>query len=407
MRRVVVTGMGIWSCIGQDLQTVTESLKQGRPGIIFDPARIEYGLQSGLVGNVPRPDLKPYLPRKARQMMSEDAEYAYMAARQALEQAGITEQYAQNNEIGIIWGSEGSSHQQEYSRIMEQEHCSALIGYNAIFRSVTSSAAVNLSFLLHLRGVNMTIDAACASSLHAIGVASMYVKQGLQDIILVGGSNELAKENIGNIVVDSQFVDTKYNTIPQLASRPYDKDAVGEILSGGAAALVVEEYEHAKERGATILAEIIGYGFATGQNGEIYLPDWYAEQQAVLRAIQSAGIQPRDIDYVRSHATSNRISDPIEAYSLQKLFGELHTPISATESITGHEGAMVGASGTVYAILMLLNGFIAPNINLKNPVKEAQNLNIIRETTFMNLNIVLNSAIGLGGMNSAIVLKKI
>lgn len=407
MRRVVVTGMGIWSCIGQDLQTVTESLKQGRSGIIFDPPRIEYGLQSGLVGNVPRPELKPYLPRKARQMMSEDAEYAYMAARQALEQAGITEQYAKNNEIGIIFGSSFNSHQQEYSRIMEQERCSALIGYNALFRSTSYSASMNLSSIFHLRGINMTIDAACASSSHAIGTALLYIKQGLQDMIVVGGSNEIAKENIGNIVLDSLCIDTRYNDSPSKASRPFDQDAVGEIPSGGAAVLVLEEYEHAKARGANILAEIIGYGFASGQGGEIYLPDQYAEQQSIQRAIAAAGLQPRDIDCVRSHTTSNIVSDPIESKALQQVFGECQTPITATESMSGHEGNMAGASGAVYSILMMQNSFIAPTINMDNPIKEARDLNIVRATVQKEIRIMLSSAIGLGGINSAIVFRKI
>ena len=188
MNRVLITGMGIWSCIGQDLQTVTESLKLGRSGIIFDPQRIEYGLHSGLTGNVPRPNLKPLLPRKYRATMSEDAEYAYMAAKQAFEQAGVDDTYLRANEVGIIFGNDGNPHVHEYLNIMEEEHDSLLLGPNAVFQSSTSSPTMNLSTIFHLKGINMCVGAACASGSHAIGLATMYIRQGMQNMILVGGS---------------------------------------------------------------------------------------------------------------------------------------------------------------------------------------------------------------------------
>ena len=407
MRRVVITGMGLWSSIGQDLQTVTESLRLGRSGIIYDQSRVDYGYQSGLVGNVPKPDLKPFLPRERRNLMSNDAEYAYMATQQAFDQAKLSEEFLQDNEVGIIWGGLTNSHQQEYSRIMEETHCSSLLGYTAMFQYDASSAVINLSSIFNLRGVNMTIDAACASSAHAVGVASLYIKNGLQDTILVGGSSEIVKESIGYILVDALLSDTRYNQKPGLASRPFDKDAVGAILSGGAAALVLEEYEHAKARGANILAEIVGYGFASGVKGLPWLPDVNAEIKSLERALINANIQPKDVDFLHSYAVSDTIGDAIEAKAIQQVFGGYYTQISSTDSITGHEGGMAGASGIVYSVLMMQNGFIAPNINCDNPIEEAKELNIIRSTTQCNLNTILSSSSGLAGIQCAIVLRKI
>lgn len=409
MKRVVITGMGIWSCIGQDLQTVTESLKQGRSGIIFDPARIEYGMQSGLVGNVPKPDLKPYISRKARMMMSEDAEYAYMAARQAFEQAGIDEAYLQNNEVGIIWGNEGNAHQIEYNKIMEEEHSSTLIGYNAMFRSLTSSAAINLASIFHLKGIKFNLSAGCASAAHAIGVATTFIRQGIQDVILVGGSQSINMKDINGLVVDSltSFPD-EYTKTPTKACRPFDQKASGGVMSGGASGLVIEEYEHAIQRGVPILAEIIGYGFSSGTQEEIYLPDADAEKRAIDHALLESNFSIKDIDCICSHANTNIISDSVEAKMLSGLLSGFPIPIVAVESITGHEGGMSGASGMVYSILMLKNSFLTPNINLENPIDEAHTLNIVTQIiSNYSINTVLVNSIGIGSSYSSIIIKKI
>ena len=402
MRRVVITGMGIWSSIGQDVQTVTESLKQGRSGIVFDPKRIEYGLQSGFVGSVPRPDLKPLLSRKTRQTMSEDAEYAYMAVRQAFDHAGISDEYLRQNEVGVIWGSDGNSHQQEYGKIMEEERCSALIGYNAAFRSSPSSAVINLSSIFPLRGVNMTINAACAGSMHAMGVASMFIQNGLQDIILVGGSDELSPSGIPIILVDS--LSTIHAPMDVCL---FDKNAAGNVATGGAAALIVEEYEHARARGANILAEISGYGFASGQGAEIYLPDWQAEYQSMKRALDNANMSISSISCIIARTDGHPVSDQSDALALTALCEERDIPITATDSITGHGDAISGTARTIYGLLMMQNDFIAPTVNLRNVIDEAQNLNIIRQMQNFSIDRMLISAGGTGGTYSAIILKKV
>ena len=413
MIRVVVTGMGIWSCIGQDLQTVTESLKQGHSGVIFDPKRMEYGLHSGLVGNVPRPDLKPLLPRKFRATMSEDSEYAYMAARQAFEQAGISDEYLRQNEIGIIFGNDANMHMLDYMQVMEEEHDSSLIGPNALFQGETSSVTMNLSTIFHLKGINFCVGAACASSSHAIGLASLLIQQGKQDAILVGGSCVLDMR--GSAATDAIEAISHNNEHPELASRPFDKDRDGMVPSGGAAALVLEDYEHAMARGATILAEVCGYGFSSNGTDEISMPSADAEYIAMKRAIEDAGLQPSDIDYVNAHGTSTIIGDIEEAKALTCLFVsenreskiENRPFISSTKSMTGHENWMAGASEAVYSILMMQHNFVAPNINLEHKIEEAKELNIATETIYTPINTVLSNSSGMGGTNSALVFRKV
>lgn len=413
MKRVVVTGMGIWSCIGQDLQTVTESLKEGRSGIVFDPKRIEYGLHSGLVGNVPHPDLKPLLPRKFRATMSEDAEYAYMAARQAFAQAGIDDEYLKQNEVGVIFGNDGNVHILDCMPIMEEEHDSRMIGPNHIFRGFTSSVTMNLAIVFHLRGINMSIGAACASGAHAIGQAAMFIRQNMQDIILVGGSCMLDMRGVA--MVDAIDALSQRNNSPQEAMQPFDKDRDGFVPSGGAAALVLEEYEHAIARGATILAEVVGYGFSSNGIEEISMPSAEAEYTAMKRALDDAGLQPSDIDYVNAHATSTPLGDIEEAKALTRLFISENREskignrpyISSTKSMTGHENWMAGASEAVYSILMMQNNFVAPNINLENVIDEAKDLNIVRETIYPPIRTVLSNSSGMGGTNSALVFRKI
>lgn len=405
MKRVVVTGMGIWSCIGQDLQTVTESLRQGRSGIIFDPKRIEYGLHCGLVGNVSRPDLKPLLPRRYRVSMGEDSEYAYMAARQAFEQAGINDEYLRQNEVGIIFGEEPSAmgiigaHQ-----IMEQEHDATMIEPSLLFKQGSSSVSMNLSTIFHLRGIGFCVSGACASSSHAIGVGSMFIRNGTQSIILVGGSIDSYMLNM--VATDAIEALSLRNDNPHQASRPFDCDRDGMVPSAGAAAIILEEYEHAKARGATILAEVCGYGFSSNGIEEISAPDAEAEYIAMKRALDDAGLQPSDIDYVNAHGTSTPLGDIEEAKALMRLFGS-KPYISSTKSMTGHENWMAGASETVYSILMMQNGFVAPNINLENVIDEAKDLNIVRETIYTPIRTVLSNSSGMGGTNSALVFRKI
>ena len=405
MRRVVVTGMGIWSCIGQDLQTVTESLRQGRSGIIFDPRRIEYGLRSGLVGNVPRPNLKPLLPRKFRATMSEDAEYAYMAARQAFEQAEIDEDYLKNNEVGIIWGSDYITNGKvECCQIMRKERDASMVEPNTLFKSETSSASMNLSSIFHLRGVNLSMASACASSLQALCTAATFIREGLQDVIIVGGANEISPN--GALMLDAMDGVSLRNNNPSEASRPFDVDRDGLVSSGGAAALILENYEHALKRGADLLFEIKGYGFSA--DGKYFLDrDYHSIVVAMENAIKDSKINTNDIDYVNSSASSGEWDDIYEAKALATLFSGTSVWVSSTESMTGHEHNMAGASETIYTALMMRDDFIAPNINVKELIPEAKSLNIALHTIYQPINIAMINNTGLGGINCSLIISKI
>ncbi len=403
MRRVVITGMGIWSCIGQNLETVTESLLQGKSGIVFDHKRIEYGLQSGLVGAVPPPNV--LIKRQLRENLSDDAKFAYVATQQALRLAKITDDYLKENEVGIIWGNDGNSSMVEHDRIMKEEKDSLYLGSSALFKEETSSPSMNLATIFHLRGVNMTVSSACASSTNAIGVATTFIRQGRQDMIIVGGS---ASQDIYYMpMYDATLGISTNNNNPQKASRPFDIDRDGIIPSSGGASLILEEYEHAKERGADILAEIIGYGSVCGGVDDIFQPYNEGMYNAMQKALKNAGVKSSDIDVVNSAAPSSKRDDWEEAIALSRLFANGETLISSTESMTGHEGWMAGASETIYSILMMQNGFVAPNINLHEKIEVAKDLHIPNKTIYRDINMVLNNSIGLGNSYSAIILKKV
>ena len=406
MRRVVVTGMGIWSCLGQDLQQVTDSLRQGRSGIGLEPERIAYGYQSALTGLVPHPDLKKLLNRRQRAGLSEEAEYAYMATRQAFAGAGIDEDYLAQNEVGIIFGNDSSAKPVlESANIMAEKHDTQLLGSGLIFQAMNSTVNMNLSTIFHLRGINFTVSAACASGSHSIGLAYMFIKQGLQDVILAGGAQETNFYSM--VTFDALGTFSMRMDDPTRASRPFDRDRDGLIPSGGAAALVLEDYDHAVRRGATIIAEICGYGFSSNGSG-ISQPSDSGSVIAMQRAMDDAGVTADDIDYVNAHATSTPQGDVYEAIALTRLFEGRHALISSTKSMTGHECWMAGASEVIYSLLMMQGRFVAPNINLDNPLPEAATLNFARNTVEdIDLNVILSNSFGFGGTNSALVIRSL
>ena len=271
-RRVVITGMGIWSCLGTDLETVRQALYEGKSGIGLDEERLAYGYRSGLTGMVPKPVLtKKDLDRHIRAGMSEEAEYAFMAARQALKGAKVDADYLTENEVGCIFGNDSSAKPVvESARIMDEKHDTAMLGYGLVFQSMNSTVNMNLSTIFRLRGVNFTISAACASGSHAVGIGYMLIKQGLQDMVLCGGAQETNYYSMASF--DALRTFSIRMDEPAKASRPFDKDRDGLVPSGGAAALVLEDYDHAVARGAEILCEVAGYGFSSNGGG-ISQPD--------------------------------------------------------------------------------------------------------------------------------------
>lgn len=402
-RRVVITGMGIWSCIGHNKKEVTDSLSAGKSGIGIQPSRLEYGYQSALTGIVDTPILKGVLDRRTRTGLSEEAAFAYMAAKEAFDEAGITPEYMAQNEIGIIFGNDSSAQPViEAHEIMNEKHDSALIGSGYIFRSMNSTVNMNLSTIFKLKGINFTISAACASGSHSIGIAAMLIRQGLQDIVLAGGAQETNIYSMSSFDALGTF--SKRMDEPQKASRPFDAGRDGLVPSGGAAALVLEDYDHAIARGATILAEVAGYGFSSNGGG-ISQPSDDGSEIAMRRALADAGVTADQIDYVNAHATSTPQGDDLEALALKRIFSGKKALISSTKSMTGHECWMAGASEAVYSVLMMQNNFVAPNINLETPSESAQGLNIATKTIRTPLKLVLSNSFGFGGTNSAIVLR--
>lgn len=402
MKRVVITGMGIWSCLGQNQDEVARSLSEGKSGIGIDPFRTEYGLRSPLTGIVPMPDLKPLLHRRLRTGMSEEAMYAYMASREAFAQAGIDEQYLLDHEVGVLFGNDSTAKATiEGHEILREKHDSALMGSGLIFQSMNSTVNMNLSTIFHLRGINFSVSAACASGSHAIGLGALFIRQGLQDTVLVGGAQEVNAYAMASFDALGTF--STRTDAPAKASRPFDRDRDGLVPSGGAAALVLEDYDHAKARGARILAEVCGYGFSSNGGG-ISQPSEEGSFIAMQRALADAAVGADRIDYVNAHATSTPQGDAEEAMALSRLFAGQRAWISSTKSMTGHECWMAGASEAVYSVLMMQHGFVAPNINLEHIDERAASLRLAAETVRTPLQTVLSNSFGFGGTNSALVL---
>lgn len=405
MKRVVITGIGIYSCLGKNLEEVAKSLYDGKSGIGIDPMRTEYGYRSPLTGIVERPNLKGVLDRRARVCLPEQGEYAYVATAEAFSNAGIDMDYLLNNEVGILYGNDSSAKAViEAHTIATEKKDTTLMGSGAIFQSMNSTVTMNLSTIFKLRGVNMTISAACASSSHAIGLGAMFIRNGLQEMIVCGGAQETNYLSMGSFDGISAF--STRTDEPTKASRPFDASRDGLVPSGGAATVILEEYEHAVKRGANILAEVVGYGFSSN-GANISQPSDVGSQTAMERALRESGKGIADIDYINAHATSTQQGDMYEAIALDSLFGSVRPLISSTKSMTGHECWMAGASEIVYSLLMMRHSFVAPNINFESPDEYSKNLNIALKTTPKTINTFLSNSFGFGGTNSALVVTKI
>ena len=397
--------MGIWSCLGTDLDTVKESLYEGKSGIGLQKERLAYGYRSALTGIVEEPVItKKMLDRHTRAGMSEEARYAYMSSLQAFAQAGVTDDYLRENEVGCIFGNDSSAQPViEASKIMDEKHDSAMLGYGLIFQSMNSTVNMNLSTIFHLRGVNFTVSSACASGSHSIGLAFMMIRQGLQDMVLCGGAQETNYYSMASFDALGAF--SVRMDEPAKASRPFDRDRDGLIPSGGAASLVLEDYGHAKARGANILAEVVGYGFSSNGGG-ISQPSDEGCVIAMSRALDAAGMKADDIDYINAHATSTHQGDMYDAIALNRMFEGKHALISSTKGMTGHECWMAGASEAVYSTLMMQHGFVAPNINFEHPDEYSEKLNLATATVDTEVDTVLSNSFGFGGTNSALVIRK-
>ncbi len=403
-RRVAITGIGIYSCIGQNIADVTKSLYNGTSGIGIMPERLNYGYKSPLTGILPSPNLKGKLDRRLRIGLAQQGEYAYLAAAEAFENAKIYPDYIEKNDIGIIFGNDSSTKPIiESNKIMEEKHDTAMVGSASVFQSMNSTVTMNLATIFKLRGVNFTVSAACASSTHALGLGLMMIRSGMQNIVLCGGAQEVNLYSVMSF--DALGVFSNRTECPQKASRPFDAARDGLVPSGGAAAIILEDMQHALKRGAKIYGELVGYGFSS--NGEkITKPGADGTTIAMQNALKDANIAANQINYINAHATSTPLGDAAEAAAITNVFGKNTPWISSTKSMTGHECWMAGASEIVYSIIMMENGFIAPNINFETPDQYTAKLKIATQKVETNIDTILSNSFGFGGTNAVLIIKK-
>ncbi|MCQ2316545.1 MAG: beta-ketoacyl-[acyl-carrier-protein] synthase family protein [Bacteroidales bacterium] len=404
-RRVVITGMGIYSCLGKSLDEVRDSLYTGKSGIIFDPARKEMGFRSGLTAFIEVPDLKGQLSRNQRVYMPEQAKYAYVATAEALKNARLDQDYLNTHEVGLLYGNDSTADAVVKSvDTMREKKDTTLVGSGAIFQSMNSTVTMNLSCIFKLRGINITVSGACASGSHAIGLGALLIRNGLQDCVICGGAQEVNPFSIGSFDGISAF--SIRESEPTKASRPFDRDRDGLIPSGGAATVIIESYESAVRRGAPILGEVLGYGFSS--NGDhISVPNVDGPSRSLKMCIQESGIDIREIGYINAHATSTPVGDRNEAKAIYNVFGDNCPEVTSTKSQTGHEMWMAGASEVIYSMLMMKNEFIAANINFENPDEDSAKLNIPNKRIEKKFDTFLSNSFGFGGTNSTLIIRNL
>lgn len=404
-KRVVITGMGIYSCLGKTLEEVRDSLYTGKSGIVFDPERKELGFRSALTAKLDIPDLKKELSRSQRVYMPEQAKYAYCATVDALRDAKLDQDFLNKHDVGLIYGNDSSTVPvMEACDKIREKRDTTLCGSGAIFQSMNSTVTMNLGCIFKLRGINLSISAACASGSHAIGLGAMFIQNGLQDIVVCGGAQEVNPYAVGSFDGISAF--STREDAPEKASRPFDRDRDGLVPGGGAATVIIESYESAIRRGAPIYGEILSYGFSS--NGDhISSPNVDGPTKSLLMAIQRAGISVDEIGYVNAHATSTPVGDTNEAKAIYNVLGDRRIEVTSTKSQTGHEMWMAGASEVIYSMLMMKNDFIAGNINFENPDENSARLLIPNKTITKHFDTFLSNSFGFGGTNSTLIIRNL
>ena len=404
-KRVVITGMGIWSCLGTTLDEVAKSLYEGRSGIVFDQLRKDMGFRSALTGKVALPELKGELSRAQRVFMPEQAMYAYCATRDALADAGIDADFLAANEVGLLYGNDSSTVPVVNAvDTMREKKDTTLCGSGAIFQSMNSTVTMNLDCIFKLKGINLTVSGACASGSHAIGLGALLIQNGLQDMVVCGGAQEVNPFCVGSFDGISAF--STRESEPERASRPFDRDRDGLIPSGGAATVIIESYESAVRRGAHIYGEVLGYGFS-GNGDHISSPNVDGPVRSLEMAVRRAGISAKEIGYINAHATSTHVGDANEAKAIRRVFGDRTVEVTSTKSQTGHEMWMAGASEVIYSMLMMKRGFIAPNLNFENPDEDSEGLLIPAKRIEKHFDVFLSNSFGFGGTNSTLVIRNI
>lgn len=400
-RRVVITGMGIVSCIGNDLETVSTNLKAGKSGIKTDDTMVEMGFRSQISGN-PDIDAKSMIDKRSYRFMGDASAWSAVSLQQAIDMAGLPEDIVSHERTGIIAGSGGPS-SAEIVRAADVARNKGIkrIGPFAVPKAMSSTVSATLATHFKIKGVNYSISSACTTSLHCIGAAAEQIQWGKQDVMFAGGGEELSW-TMSDLFDAMGAMSSKYNETPTQASRAFDKDRDGFVIAGGAGMMVLESLDHAKARGANIIAEIVGYG-ATSDGYDMVAPSGEGAERAMRLAME--GIDYK-IDYINPHATSTPVGDVAECGAINRIFGEDGPYISATKSMTGHSLGAAGAQEAIYALLMMEGGFVAPSINIENLDPELARINIARETIETELNCVMSNSFGFGGTNGSVIMAK-
>ncbi|WP_422364412.1 beta-ketoacyl-ACP synthase I [Pyruvatibacter mobilis] len=402
MRRVVVTGMGIVSSIGNNVEEVTASLRAGKSGIVAEPTYAEMGFRSQVAGAL-KIDLEEALDRKTRRFMGDGAAYAYLAMQQAIADAGLEEAEISNERTGAILGSGGPTTQAIVAAAdVTREKGPRKIGPTSVPKAMSSTISANLSTLFKIKGPSYSIASACTTSTHCIGNATEQIQWGKQDRMFAGGGEELAW-SLSNLFDAMGAMSSKYNDTPAKASRAYDANRDGFVITGGGGVVVLEELEVAKARGAKIYAEVAGYG-ATSDGADMVAPSGEGGERAMRLALETVG---EKIDYINPHATSTPVGDIPEVKAIQNVFGADMPPISATKSMTGHAQGAAGVHEAIYSLIMMDQGFICESINIDEIDPELADANIVRQRIDdVELNCVLSNSFGFGGTNGSLVFKR-
>ncbi|KHT41100.1 beta-ketoacyl-ACP synthase I [Vibrio sinaloensis] len=400
MKRVVITGMGIVSSIGNNVEEVLASLQEGKSGITASEQFKEQGLRSQVWGDL-KINPAEHIDRKQMRFMGDAAAYAYLSMQQAIEDAGLSEEQVSNERTGIVAGSGGASALNQALAVDTMRAKGVKrVGPYMVPRTMSSTVSACLATPFKIRGVNYSMSSACATSAHCIGHAMELIQLGKQDIVFAGGGEELDWSQ--TMMFDAMgALSTKYNETPEKASRTYDANRDGFVISGGGGMLVVEELEHALARGAKIYGEIVGYG-ATSDGYDMVAPSGEGAVRCMKMAMQDVD----GIDYINTHGTSTPVGDVKELGAIQELFGESSPAISATKAMTGHALGAAGVHEAIYSTLMLDNNFVAPSINVENLDEAAQGLDIVTEKRDVELTTVMSNSFGFGGTNATLVIKK-
>lgn len=402
MKRVVITGLGIISSIGNNKNEVTESLKAGKSGIEFVPQFDEIGMRSKIAGTI---KLNPaeLIDRKVYRFMGDAAAYAYLSMKEAIEDSGLTDEQVSNERTGLVIGAgTGSAHSQLVAcDAVRSPRGVKAVGPYAVTKTMASSVSACLATPFKIKGVNYSISSACATSAHCIGHAMELIQLGKQDVVFAGGAEELSWECATEFDAMGA-VSTKYNDTPTKASRAYDANRDGFVIAGGGAVVVVEELEHALARGAKIYAELVGYG-ATSDGYDMVAPSGDGAERCMKQAMATVN---GEIEYINVHGTSTPVGDVKELGAIKNVFGEKKPAISSTKSMTGHSLGAAGAQEAIYSLLMLEHGFIAPSINIETLDEQAQGMNIVTERQDKALKTVMSNSFGFGGTNACLVFQK-